>query len=407
MGQKEIKIVTIVGARPQFVKAAVVNRAIRDVNSCQYGDKHRIREVIVHTGQHFDRNMSDVFFSELQIPEVDYNLGINRLRHGAMTGRMLEEIEEVLVKEEPDWVMVLGDTNSTLAGALAAAKLNIPVAHVEAGLRSFNRRMPEEINRILTDRISDLLLCPTENAVQNLEEEGFCNILGNGELIEEYPCETTLSSGWSVAANVGDVMYDSALYNRAHALAQSTIMEKLALDDGGLRTPFCLATVHREENTDDMERFGEIVEVLTALSDKLPVIWPLHPRSKARIGKLNPSSLREGSRVRIVDPMPYLDMIVLEEAAELIITDSGGVQKEAFFFETPCITIRDETEWVELAELGVNAVVGVNKEAVLQAFESFRGRKVVFQKGLYGNGAAGQAIVRLLLQLGTGKNAFN
>ena len=355
------KLVTIVGARPQFVKAAATSRVIRS----HYAD--RMIEVMVHTGQHYDNNMSQVFFDELGIPVPQYNLEIAGGHHGAMTGRMIEAIERVLLSERPDWVMVFGDTNSTLAGALAAAKLHIPVAHVEAGLRSFNMRMPEEINRILADRISTLLFCPTSTAVANLRSEG-------------------MESG---IHNVGDVMYDVALFYRGKARQESAIVEKLGLVPG----TFILATCHRAENTDDELRLTGIVGALSDLSRELPVVLPLHPRTRQLITKCGLAD--KTGQVMIVEPLPYVDMVALEQTAKVICTDSGGVQKEAFFFGVPCVTMRDETEWVELVHSGWNQLAGADagriRGAVDRAYTLAR-----TSSDLYGDGRAAERIIEIL-----------
>jgi UDP-GlcNAc3NAcA epimerase len=358
-----LKIVTIVGARPQFIKAAAVSRAIRENSS------GRIEEVIVHTGQHFDANMSDVFFEELDIPRPGHQLEISGGSHGAMTGRMLEAVEKVLMVERPDWVLIYGDTNSTLAGALAAAKLHIPVAHVEAGLRSFNMRMPEEVNRIVADRVSKLLLCPTEAAVQNLHAEG-------------------IRDG---VHNVGDVMYDVALFYRDKARQQSNVLQRLKLEP----QQFALATCHRAENTDDPNRLNQILSALAQVADRLPVVLPLHPRTRKLVGDYGFSHLV--SKLVITEPLPFLDMVALEQAARLILTDSGGVQKEAFFYGVPCITMRDETEWVETVDLGWNRLVGASRPTILAAVEEFdvtRPAKVMSSP--YGAGNAAQKILTYL-----------
>lgn len=316
-----MKIATIIGARPQFIKAAAVSRELRARPS--------LREVLVHTGQHYDAAMSDVFFEELGLARPDFHLGIGGGLHGAMTGRMLEAIERVLVEEEPAMALVYGDTNSTLAGALAAAKLHIPVAHVEAGLRSYNRRMPEEVNRVLTDHLSQVLFAPTEGAVANLLREGI-------------PPD-------SVHA-VGDVMFDAALHFGPLAEARSGILDRFSLRPRG----YVLATLHRAENTDDPGRLAAILGGLAAVAVEIPVVLPLHPRTRGALERLGMSAAAES--LQLVDPVGYLDMTLLERAARLIATDSGGVQKEAFFHQVPCVTLRDETEWTELVELGWNRV---------------------------------------------------
>jgi len=355
-----IRIVTIVGARPQFIKAAAVSRVIGN----EFADS--VSEVLVHTGQHYDANMSEVFFAELDIPHPRYNLEIAGGQHGAMTGRMLEAVERVLLEERPDWVLIYGDTNSTLAGALAAVKLHIPVAHVEAGLRSFNMRMPEEVNRIVADRVSSLLFCPTETAVRNLANEGI--VTG--------------------VHNVGDVMYDVALYYREQAKRQTTVLGDLGLASGG----YALATCHRAENTDDPQRLSQIVSALAEIAKQIPVVLPLHPRTRKLIAD-NGLDDRLGS-VIVTEPIPFLEMVALEQAARVILTDSGGVQKEAFFYGVPCVTMRDETEWVETVELGWNRLVGASADAIVAAVsEETLGTRSVAEVFPYGRGDAARKII--------------
>jgi UDP-GlcNAc3NAcA epimerase len=359
-----MKILTIIGARPQFIKAAAVSHAF-----AQHTD---IQEILLHTGQHFDNNMSDVFFDELGIPKPAYNLGIGGGLHGAMTGAQLTGIETILLQENPDWVMVYGDTNSTLAGALAAAKLHIPIAHVEAGLRSFNRRMPEEINRVVTDHVSTALFAPTQVAMQHLTHEG----------IPVKHCH-----------QVGDVMFDAALLFGERAKQSSTILQQLNLSAGN----FILATIHRAENTDDPQRLHVILATLGNVSRTLPVVWPVHPRTRKLLEQPALRSLL-GEQVHLIDPIGYLDMIMLEQSAAVIATDSGGVQKEAFFCSTPCVTLRDETEWVELVEAGWNTLVSPHNtdivtSTILNAINS-KGRAIT----PYGIGDAGQKIADILLQ---------
>ena len=349
------KILTIVGARPQFVKAAALSRALK---------KHDMEEVLVHTGQHFDENMAEIFFREMEIPHPRYNLGINSLSHGAMTGRMIEEIEKVLLIEKPSVVVVFGDTNSTLAGALAASKLHIPVAHVEAGLRSFNMRMPEEINRILTDRISDFLFCPTDAAVQNLYGEGFKN----------FTCKVE---------NIGDVMYDVARYYSQTSEAKSTILKNLGIGD----KPFILATLHRQENTDDLERLTAILGAFNELANDFRIVLPIHPRTKNIIEKENIKLAFE-----CIQPVGYFDMIELLKNCSMVVSDSGGLQKEAFFFEKHCLVTRDETEWVELIDLGYNFMVGANKDMIIQKAGEIVSRNLAFDVRPYGDGNAAERI---------------
>jgi len=357
-----LKIVTVVGARPQFIKAAAVSRVIRT----DFAD--RVEEVLVHTGQHYDDNMSKVFFDELDIPRPRYNLEISGGQHGAMTGRMLEAIEKVLLQEQPDWLLIYGDTNSTLAGALAAAKLHIPVAHVEAGLRSFNMRMPEEVNRILADRVSSLLFCPTLTAVDNLKAEG-------------------VTKG---VHNVGDVMYDVALFYRDRARQHSTVLDRLGLARGG----FALATCHRAENTDDPTRLGEILSALSELVASQPVVLPLHPRTRKLVAENGFSGHLD--KLLVTEPLPFLDMVALEQAARIVLTDSGGVQKEAFFYGVPCVTMRDETEWVETVDSAWNRLVGADRARILAA--ACDPHRPLVQTKPYGSGDASLRILETLLR---------
>ncbi|GAB6192088.1 non-hydrolyzing UDP-N-acetylglucosamine 2-epimerase [Desulfocastanea catecholica] len=363
-----MKIVTVIGARPQFIKAAAVSRAIAAFNSLRDNTQSIINEIIVHTGQHFDSNMSDVFFTELQIPQPSYNLQIGSVNHGAMTGRMLEKIEEILFNEKPDGVMVYGDTNSTLAGALAAKKNHIKVVHVEAGLRSYNMDMPEEINRILTDRISDILCCPTDNAIENLEKEGF----------KLFPC---------TIAKTGDVMQDAALYYSTFSAKKSSIIKNLGLE----KDEFILCTIHRAENTDDSTRLKGIITALNDISKKIRIVLPMHPRTRKKIAEL--SYLLE---FKIIDPVGYFDIIELLKHAKMVMTDSGGLQKEAYFFNKICITLRNETEWVELIELGVNRLVGAIPEKIISTQVDVMNIEKNFDSKLYGNGMAGKNIVELI-----------
>lgn len=350
-----MKLLTCIGARPQFIKAATVSRVL--------SARDHLREVIVHTGQHYDANMSDVFFNELSIPKPDHYLGLGGGNHGEMTGRMLGALEEIMLDEKPDIVLVYGDTNSTLAGALAAVKLHLPVAHVEAGLRSFNRRMPEEINRILTDHASEILLAPTVTALKNLEREGF-------------PDDRVYL--------VGDVMYDAALFYRAKA-RQPACLSAEGLESGN----FILATIHRAENTDDPERLVAILRGLGRAGQR--VILPLHPRTRQRINALD---IALPSSIIITEPVGYLEMVWLEANASVVATDSGGVQKEAFFHGTPCVTLRDETEWSELVETGWNRLVGANENRIVDALNS----NFVLQRrsAIYGDGDSSNRIVELI-----------
>jgi UDP-GlcNAc3NAcA epimerase len=360
------KIVTVLGARPQFIKASVVSHAI--------AQSVALREVLVHTGQHFDANMSDVFFSELGMPKPAYFLDIHGGTHGAMTGRMLADVEQVLLQEKPDAVLVYGDTNSTLAGALAAVKLHIPVAHVEAGLRSFNMSMPEEVNRIVTDRIARWLFTPTAAASQHLQREG----VAADQIIP-----------------VGDVMFDVALHHGSRVSAEGGLLRQLGMVDRS----YVLATIHRAENTDHPQRLAAVVDALEATAQTLPVVWPLHPRTRdvlKKQGRLE--SLAQ--RVIVIDPVGYIDMVQLEKYAAVIATDSGGVQKEAFFYQVPCVTLRDETEWVELLDAGWNRLAPpTNAEIVSNAIGSALGSSGKPAKP-YGDGdAARQIVARLAADL--------
>lgn len=348
-----MKILTVVGARPQFVKAAAVSRILRETHT----------EVLVHTGQHYDERMSEVFFRELGIPEPDYNLEVGSAGHSVQTGEMLIRMEPIFEKEKPDWVLVYGDTNSTLAGALAASKLHIPVAHVEAGLRSFNREMPEEINRVLTDHVSQLLFCPAQKAVGNLRLEG-------------------VTSGVHI---VGDVMYDAVLRHSEAAEKISSILKSLGLAS----KRYLLATVHRASNVDDTGTLLNILETIAMLGET--VVFPVHPRTRKAI---QTAGFSLGENVKLVEPVGYLDMLWLEKNARMILTDSGGVQKEAYWFGTPCVTLREETEWVETVESGWNIVVGIERERILNAVRNFAAPSA--RPNLFGDGDASQKIVRLL-----------
>lgn len=349
-----MKILTILGARPQFIKAAPVSRAFAEAS---------IDEAIVHTGQHFDEGMSDVFFEELEIPKPSFYLGIHGGGHGVMTGAMLQALEPLIEFERPDWVLVYGDTNSTLAGALVASKLHIPVAHVEAGLRSFNRRMPEEQNRILTDHLADVLFAPTDTATMRLREEGIPD-----DRIHQ----------------VGDVMYDSALYYGRLADARRDVLARYSVTAGD----YVLATVHRAENTDDAERLRSIMEGLDDIARQdMTVVLPLHPRTRAAFERYG----IQPRYIQLIDPIGYLDMVALERHAAVIATDSGGVQKEAYFHGVPCVTLRDETEWVELVEMGWNRLVPPPFDSLYNVLSTARG-PARDQSAPYGSGAAAKQI---------------
>jgi len=361
-----MKIITIVGARPQFIKAAMVSRAIIRHNT---HNSNKIDERILHTGQHYDPNMSDVFFKQLKIPKPNWRLECGQGSHTEMTAKIMLETAAILIDEKPDYVIVYGDTNSTLAGALTAAKMHIPVVHIEAGLRSFNKAMPEEINRILTDHISDLLFCPTLAAVQNLKNEN-------------------ITKG---VYNVGDVMYDAALAFGKYAEETSNIMRGMKLT----HKEFCLCTVHRAENTDDPTRLTSILRALveTAKPNR-PVIMPLHPRTQRFIKEMNLESLAlSNPYLKLIEPVNYLDMIVLERNAAVILTDSGGVQKEAYFHGTPCITLRKETEWVETVEHGWNQLAGYQTDSILHCLQNHPEQTPIDE---YGKGDAAEKITEII-----------
>jgi UDP-GlcNAc3NAcA epimerase len=368
---RKIRVASIVGARPQFIKSAMISRAIQFHNKQRGSIK--LEEILIHTGQHYDDNLSRVFFRQMKIPCPSYNLGVGSGSHARMTAAMLIEIEKTLMKEKPDWVLVYGDTNTTLAGAFAAAKIPLPIAHIEAGLRSFNRHMPEEINRVLTDHLSCLLLCPTKTAVDNLKKEGI--IRG--------------------VFNVGDVMYDAFQFFRDTALQNSDIMSRLDLKPAD----FCLATVHRQENTKDSGRLKEIFQALNQLARRsCPIIIPIHPRTKEVLMK---HKIKLNSNVRLISPVSYFDMIALECNARIILTDSGGVQKEAFFAGIPCVILRDGTEWVETVDSGQNCLGGAELETIIEAFrsaEAERSKARSYPSKLFGHGRASHKIMQRMIE---------
>ena len=349
-----VKVVSIVGARPQFIKAAVVSRELRK----------RHTEILVHTGQHYDYEMSGIFFDGLEIPAPNLNLSVGSGTHGVQTGAMLKGIEEVLVSERPDWLLIYGDTNSTLAGALAASKLSVRVAHIEAGLRSFNRQMPEEINRVVADHLSNLLLCPSDTAVKNLAAEGIKQNVHQ----------------------VGDVMLDILNWAKTRARAKSSeILQRHGLQ----KKSYFLATVHRSENTDDLSRLSNILNALNALEE--PVIFPVHPRTRRVISN---GAWRLKPNVKLVDPVAYLEMVSLTDSAALVLTDSGGLQKEAYWLGVPCLTLRDETEWVETVDAGWNILVGSDSDKIVRTVRSFAPQDS--HPMLYGDGCASAKCVELL-----------
>ncbi len=357
-----MKIVTIIGARPQFIKSAAVSKAILNYNT-----RHTksIEEIIIHTGQHFDSNMSAIFFEQMHIPKPKYRLDVNKLSHGAMTGQMLEAIEAILLAEKPEWVLVYGDTNSTLAGALAANKLQIKVAHIEAGLRSYNNTMPEEINRILTDRMSTILFVPTESAIDNLVKEGYISI------------------GKKIIKN-GDVMLDASIEFASFAKKPKHKIPET----------FILSTIHRAENTENVNRLKGIFDALNEISEAVSIVIPLHPRTKKYIEKFK---INISEKIILIDPVGYLEMLYLLTNCQLVITDSGGLQKEAFFFKKYCLTLRDETEWVELVDNGYSTLVGTKPETIILAYKNIDIKARDFSKKLYGNGDASDIIVSALM----------
>ena len=370
-----MKILTIIGARPQIIKAAALSRAVRS-------SKNPITEVLVHTGQHYDAAMSDVFFGELGIPQPHYNLGVGSASHGKQTAAMISGIEDILSAEKPDWLVVYGDTNSTLAAAVAASKMHIPIAHIEAGLRSFNKGMPEEINRILCDHVSTLLFSPTQAGYKNLLAEGFKS------------CEPPYSADRPGIFHCGDLMYDNSVYFAAKAQDQTDIASRLQLN-----SPFILATIHRNANTDDPIRLRTIIETLgkLALKHKLRIILPLHPRTRKMLDLLegfDSATIAQRGLV-IIEPASFLEMIVLEQKSEMVITDSGGVQKEAYFFNKPCIILRPETEWVELVENGTARICDADPTKIENAVQYFKHTTLSFPP-LFGDGHAAEFILNQL-----------
>lgn len=364
-----MKIVSVVGARPQFVKLAPLTRAIAARNSSGVG---RIEHVVIDTGQHYDERLSAAFFRDLCLPEPDYRLGVGSASHAVQTARMLERLESALLQEKPDWTIVYGDTNSTLAGALAAAKLHLRVAHVEAGLRSFNRKMPEEINRVVADHVSDRLLCPTAVAVENLRREG-------------------VTQGVHL---VGDVMADAVFFHVETARQNSTVLSRLGLES----RQYVLATVHRAGNTDDPSRLSAIVSALHRVAEsQMPVMLPLHPRTRKALEMLRLGA--HSPRLRLVEPVPYLDMLSLIREARLVVTDSGGVQKEALLLGVPTLTLRDETEWVETVEEGWNTLVGADEQKIVAEVERVTRESLPpSSPSPYGSGCAGECIVAILCE---------
>ena len=375
-----MKIVTIIGARPQIIKAAALSRAIKTHYSSE------IQEIIVHTGQHYDENMSAVFFDELGIPRPDYNLHVGSASHGVQTARMTEGIEEILLKEQPDFIVLYGDTNSTLAGAVAAAKIHVPIVHIEPGLRSFNKSMPEEINRIVCDHCSTLLFSPTFAGVENLKREGFAMDNESPYTIDNpkvYYC--------------GDIMYDNSLHFANIAEQKTNIIQRLELAD----KPFILATIHRDSNTDHPERLNAIFSTLLNLSKECQVVLPLHPRT-AKLLKTNLKEELQGqvfnnSNIRLIPPVSFLEMIALERHARLVMTDSGGVQKESYFFKKPCIILRPETEWVEIVETGNAILADANEARIIEAWTHFENNPPTTFPEIFGDGHAAEFMLEQML----------
>lgn len=373
------KILSVVGARPQIIKAAALSRVIQQ----RYSDV--LTEIIVHTGQHYDNNMSRVFFEELDIPKENYNLNVGSANHGKQTATMLQKIEDVLLQEKPHGVVIYGDTNSTLAGALAAAKLLIPVFHIEAGLRSYNKTMPEEINRIMADHVSTLLFCPTQQAVKNLEKEGF-------SVISTHPCDINHPK----IILSGDVMYDNSLYFSEIAEKKSNILQRL-----NITYPFIICTIHRNNNTDIPIRLNNIFSALLEISQQIKIILPIHPRTRKNLQThLSPTLLNAvntSKNIVITEPVSFLDMILLEKNCSMVITDSGGVQKEAYFFKKPCIVLRSETEWTELLDTGTTLLTDADYENIINAFHSLQ--KISLNKFIpyYGDGTAANKIVKEII----------
>jgi len=376
-----MKIVTIIGARPQIIKAAALSRAIR---AC-YSDK--IQETIVHTGQHYDENMSQVFFDELDIPRPDYNLHVGSATHGVQTARMTEGIEDILLKEHPDFIVLYGDTNSTLAGAVAAAKIHMPIVHIEAGLRSFNKAMPEEINRIVCDHCSTLLFTPTQAGLENLKREGFP--IGN---------EGPYSIDNPKVYHCGDIMYDNSLHFSELAEAKTDIVKRLNLNG----KPYILATIHRDSNTDHPERLSAIFAALLQMAKGNPIVLPLHPRTakllKINLDKTLQEQIFDTQNINIIPPVSFLEMVALERHAQLVMTDSGGVQKEAYFFQKPCIILRPETEWVEIVETGAALLADANEHRIMEAWTHFKANPPRQFPAIFGDGHAAEFILNEMLQ---------
>ncbi|NPD46877.1 non-hydrolyzing UDP-N-acetylglucosamine 2-epimerase [Lentimicrobium sp. S6] len=375
------KIVTIIGARPQIIKAAALSRAIKN----HFQDQ--LKEIIVHTGQHYDANMSEVFFEELSIPRPDYNLNVGSGKHGEQTAKMIQGIEEILISEKPNALVLYGDTNSTLAGAIAASKIHIPIVHIEAGLRSFNKSMPEEINRIMCDHASTLLFSPTPTGYRNLINEGF-------KELEEGPFSVDRPKVY----HSGDVMYDNSLHFSTLAKEKSSILVDEKLEAGS----FILGTIHRDNNTDNPERLTAIFEALLEIAQENKIILPLHPRTKKKMQEvLSPDLLTQITNcqnLQLIAPVSFLDMVLLEDSSKMIITDSGGVQKESFFFKKPCLILRPETEWVEIVEAGAARICDADKDIILKSYRNFMSNPPQDFEGIFGDGQASKFICGEILE---------
>jgi len=376
-----MKIVSVIGARPQIIKAAALSRAIKNI----YSDK--ITELIVHTGQHYDDNMSQVFFDELGIPKPNYNLNVGSSSHGVQTARMIEGLEEIFLNEKPDYVVVYGDTNSTLAAAIAASKIHIPIVHIEAGLRSFNKRMPEEINRIMCDHASTLLFSPTKTGYDNLIREGF-----------EKSTKKQYNADNPAVFHCGDVMYDNSLYFKEIALDKSCVLKENDLKEGN----FILGTIHRDNNTDQAERLNAIISSLIQISENENIVLPLHPRTAKLLDKNLDAELFEklksSQSIKLIPPVSFLDMIALESNCKMVITDSGGVQKESYFFEKPCIILRPETEWKEIVEVGAAVIADADENKILMAYEKFLSNSLQNYPDIFGDGKAAEFICKTMIE---------
>jgi UDP-GlcNAc3NAcA epimerase len=379
-----IKILTVVGARPQFIKASALSRALRNDTF-----KEKIEEIMVHTGQHYDANMSEVFFQELEIPEPKYNLNVGSDMHGAQTSAMIQKLETILQEEKPDALIIYGDTNSTLAAAIAAAKIHIPVVHIEAGLRSFKKAMPEEINRIVSDHVSTLLFTPTKKGMENLQSEGF-NLNSPKPYTIDHPG----------VFHCGDIMFDNSLHFAGIAEKKSSILHDLKLE----KDSFLLVTIHRDSNTDNSENLSSIMGALNQISQeqKLKIVLPVHPRTQKKWNEIVDNGLKqavlENQNILMIPAVSFLDIICLEKNAALVITDSGGVQKESYFFKKKCLILRNETEWTELVDMGTAQLCGADKQKILQGFNVLISKNDFVYPPVYGDGKAAEFILQKIVE---------